>query len=63
MDEGRGKEGMWRFFSGFTDKMNFQLFWGEGKAYFSFRMDTLREGTPGRDKRIDKGKGNKIYTG
>lgn len=29
-----------------------------GKTYFSFRMDTLREGTPGRGKRIDKGKGN-----
>lgn len=59
MDEGRGKERMWRFLSGFMDKVTFQLFCGGRKGiFFSFRMDTLREGTPGRGKRIDKGKGN-----
>lgn len=34
MDEGRGKERMWRFLSGFTDKVTFQLFCGGRKGIF-----------------------------
>ena len=54
MGEGRGKEGGQSHLSGFTDEVTLKLFLERGKGFFSFRMG--RQGTPGRGKRIYKGR-------
>lgn len=59
MDEGMGKEGVRRYLSGFTDEVTFKLFLEGGKGFFfSFVMGRPTKATPGRGKRIFKGKDN-----